>query len=488
LVRRRNRMRTRGDYLNDLSKMDTRIFMWGKEVKEFWKDPQINSGINAMSTTYDYANNPEHEDIMTTISPLTNEKINRFTHLYQSPEDMLKRVDSLRMMCHDTGHCIGRCVGIDGLHALGVVSYDTDQAYGTEYHQRFLDFMKYFQQRDLTSCGAVTDVKGDRNLRPHQQADPDLYLRVVDRTNEGIIVRGAKANITTAAYSDEIIVVPTRALTKEESDWAVAFAIPTDTKGVTHIAVSKAPAVKSSYEKPLSSNFAFTDSLIVFDDVFVPWERVFLCGEWDQAARIGGLFGNYHRHSHCGCIASRVDNLMGICSLMARYNGIRHKGHVREKLLELIQVAEMVYACGFTASLKGEKTPSGIWMPNFVYSNLGKYFSGTHQGREMEIAQDIAGGLIVTMPSDADYENPETRDYIEKYLKGPSEYSTENRIRALRLIEDFSGSHYSVMWMTAGVIGAGSTEAQKIGIWGGYDIDSKEKNAMKLAGIPVEEE
>ncbi len=186
-------------YLEDLSQMNTRIFMWGKEVKEFWKDPQIYAGINAMSTTYDYANNPEHEDLMTTTSPLTNDKINRFTHLYQSPEDMLKRVESLRIMCHSTGHCVGRCVGIDGLHALGVVSYDVDQAYGTNYHQRFLDYMKYFQQRDLTSCGAVTDVKGDRNLRPHQQADPDLYLRVVERKKNGIVVRGAKSSITTAA-------------------------------------------------------------------------------------------------------------------------------------------------------------------------------------------------------------------------------------------------------------------------------------------------
>jgi 4-hydroxyphenylacetate 3-monooxygenase/4-hydroxybutyryl-CoA dehydratase/vinylacetyl-CoA-Delta-isomerase len=309
----------------------------------------------------------------------------------------------------------------------------------------------------------------------------------VEKKRDGIIVRGAKANITTAVYSDEIIVVPTRGLTKEETDWAVAFAIPTDTKGVTHIAISKAPAVRKSFEKPLSSRFAFTDSLIVFDDVFVPTERIFLCGEWDQAARIGGLFGNYHRHSHCGCIASRVDNLLGACSMMAKYNGIREKGHVREKLMELIMVSEMVYACGFTASLKGQKTPSGIWMPNFIYSNLGKYYSGTHLGRETEIAQDIAGGLIVTMPSDEDYENPETHDYIQKYLKGPDIYPTEERIRALRLMEDMAGSHYSAMWMTAGVIGAGSPEAQKIGIWGNYDIESKEQNARRLAGLPPED-
>lgn len=476
-------MRTRKDYLNDLSKMNTRLFMWGEQVKELWKHPQVSCGIDAMSTTFDYASKPEYEDLMTTISPLTNERINRYTHLYQSPDDMVKRIDSLRIMCHDVGHCIGRCVGIDGLASIGVVSYDTDQAYGTNYHQRFLDYMKYFQKHDLTSSGAVTDVKGDRNLRPHQQADPDLYLRIVERRKDGIIVRGAKANITTACYAEEIIAVPTRALTKEEGDWAVAFAIPTDTKGVTHIGVSKAPAEKKRFEKPISSKYAFTDSLIIFDDVFVPWERVFLCGEWDQALRLGSLFGNYHRHSHTGCIASRVDNLLGGCSLMAKYNGVRGKAHIRDKLLELIMSAEIVYASGFTGAMKGVRTPSGIWMPNFIYSNIGKYYSGTHLGREMEIAQDITGGLLVTMPSDADYENPETKPYIDKYLKGPEGYSTEERIRVIRLMEDLAGSHYSILWMTAGVIGAGSPEAQKIGVWGNYDIESLEQNARRLAGI-----
>ncbi|MFH0844005.1 MAG: 4-hydroxyphenylacetate 3-hydroxylase C-terminal domain-containing protein [Pseudomonadota bacterium] len=202
---------------------------------------------------------------------------------------------------------------------------------------------------------------------------------------------------------------------------------------------------------------------------------------------MGALFGNFHRHSHCGCIASRVDNMLGACALVAKANGIYHKSHVREKLLELIMVAEMVYACGFTASLKGEKTPSGIWRPNFIYSNLGKYYSGTHLGREMEIAQDITGGLIVTMPSDADYENPETRHYIEKYLRGSADFTTEERIRAIRLIEDMAASHYSALWMSAGIVGAGTPEAQKIGIWSGYDIKSKEDNARRLAGIAIKD-
>jgi 4-hydroxyphenylacetate 3-monooxygenase/4-hydroxybutyryl-CoA dehydratase/vinylacetyl-CoA-Delta-isomerase len=479
-------MRTAEEYKKDLEKMGTEIHMWGKKVDKFWEDPQIKCGIESMCTSFRYANDPRYEELLTTISPLTGGKISRFTHLYQSPDDMLKRVDSLREMCHCVGHCIGRCVGIDGLHAIGVVSYDIDQQYHTKYHQNFLEFMERFQKQDLTSCGAVTDVKGDRSLRPHEQADPDLYLRVVDRQKDGIIVRGAKANITTAPYVEEIIAVPTRAFTKEEGDWAVAFAIPTDTKGIKQLAVSKAPSEKRPYEKPLCSRFAFTDSLIIFDDVFVPRERVFLCGEWDQAARIGALFGNYHRHSHCGCIASRIDNLLGACALVAKTNGIYKKRHVREKLFELIMVGEMVYACGYTASLKGEKTPSGIWAPNFIYSNLGKYFSGTHLGREMEIAQDIAGGLIVTMPSDAEYENPETRKYIEKYLRGSADFTTEERIRAIRLVEDMAASHYSALFMTAGVIGAGTPEAQKVGILSGYDIKSRENNARRLAGVREE--
>lgn len=476
-------MKTREDYVKRLSKMKTNFFMGGEKIERPWEHPQIKAGINAVALTYDLAQKPEYEDLMTTISPITGERINRWTHLYNSLDDLLKRVDALRMICHLTGSCICRCVGIDGLATIGAVSYEADQKLDTDYHQRFLEYMKYFQKNDLFAAGAVTDVKGDRDLRPHQQADPDLYLRVVEKRSDGIVVNGAKNHISGAVYADELIVVPTRALTKEEKDWAVAFAIPADAKGITHIGSSKAPRIKKKMEAPVSSNWAFTDSFIIFDHVFIPWERVFLCGEWQFAAQLGALFGHYHRHSHCGCIPARCDALMGASSLIAKYNGISKKPHVRNKLCELIEVAEIVYACGYTAAMKGIKHPSGIYRPNFIYSNIGKMHSGMNVAREMAIAQDIAGGLTVTMPSEDDFYNPQTERFMKKYLKGVSEVPVENRVRAFRLIEDLAASRYSALWMVAGIVGAGSPEAQRIAIMSGYDLEEKEKIAMKLAKI-----
>lgn len=480
-------MRTVKQYKKDLERMKTQIWMGGKKIEKFWDDPRIQAGINAQAITFGYAEDPQYEDMMTTISPITGERVNRFTAMYHSADDLWQRDVSLRTMIHDCGHCVGRCVGCDGLHAIGIVAYDVDKKYGTHYFENFQNFLKEYQTKDLTSCGAVTDVKGDRNLRPHEQEDPDMYLRVVERKKDGVVVRGAKANITTASYSEEIIAVPTRAFVKGEENWSICFAIPTDTPGVKHIAMSSAGDRNKPTEGPICNKFAFTDSLLVFDDVFVPNERIFMNGEWDEAARIGQLFGNFHRHSHCGCIASRIDNLVGACQLIAKVNGIEKKAHVRSKLFELIKTGEMVWACGLAASMFGNETPSGIWQPNFIYSNLGKYYSGSTYGREMEICMDLAGGLSITMPKDEDYLNPETRPYMEKYFRGSTKFTADERIRAMRLMTDLCASEYSAVWMVGGVVGAGAPEAQKVSIMSNYDLDDKENYARKLCGIkPLE--
>lgn len=482
-------MRTEAQYRKDLEKMKTEIWMSGKKIEKFWEHPQIQAGINAQAVTFRYAEDPKFEHMMTTKSHVTGEQVNRFTAMYQSKEDMWQMDVALRTMIHECGHCVGRCVGRDGLSAIGIVAYDVDQKYGTHYYDNFKNFLKEYQAKDLTSCGAVTDVKGDRSKRPGQQEDPDMYLHVVERRKDGIVVRGAKANITTASYSEEIIAVPTRAFVKGEEDWSICFAIPTDTPGVKHIAMSSADDPTKPTEGPISNKYAFTDSLIIFDDVFVPEERIFLNGEWDEAARIGQLFGNFHRHSHCGCIASRIDNLVGACQLIAKMNGIENKAHVKNKLFELIKTGEMVYACGLAASYLGNETPSGIWQPNFIYSNLGKYYSGSTYGREMEICMDLSGGLCITMPKDEDYVNPETRPYMEKYLRGSTKFTADERIRAMRLMTDLCASEYSAVWMVGGVIGAGAPEAQKYSIMSNYDLTDHENYARAYIGMePLKKE
>jgi len=341
--------------------------------------------------------------------------------------------------------------------------------------------MKYYQDNDLTAAGAVTDVKGHRSLRPHQQVDPDLYTRIVEKRDDGIIVRGAKCSITSAVVSDEVVVVPNRGLTEKDIDYAVAFAIPIDTKGVTFINVAKAPARETKMEYPVSRRYAFSDAMIIFDDVFVPWDRVFLCGEWQFGGKMGALFGHFHRLSHCGCIPGRSQLLVGVASLMAKYNGISDKSHVRSKLVDLISHGEMVYACGITASVKGIRTPSGIYQPNVLYSNAGKLFESEHSTSDPGLLADICGGMVLTMPSEADYFSPHTGEYMKKYMRGAVD--AEDRIKLFHLAADLCNTRFGSLMGLGEVMGAGPIEAQRLAIYGDYDFSGPEALAKRLADI-----
>jgi 4-hydroxyphenylacetate 3-monooxygenase/4-hydroxybutyryl-CoA dehydratase/vinylacetyl-CoA-Delta-isomerase len=276
-------------------------------------------------------------------------------------------------------------------------------------------------------------------------------------------------------------VVPNRGLTEKDSDYAVAFAIPIDTKGVTFINVAKAPGRQTKMECPISRQYAFSDAMIILDDVFVPWERVFLCGEWQFGGGMGALFGHFHRLSHCGCIPGRSELLVGVTSLMAKYNGIGDKAHVRSKLVDLITHGEMVYACGIAASLKGTPTPSGIYQPASLYSNAGKLYESENTTSDIGILADVCGGMLVTMPSEADYFSSETGRYMKKYLKGAVD--AEDRIKLFHLAADFCTTRWGANMGVGEVIGAGTPEAQRLAIYGGYDFSKPEALAKRLADI-----
>jgi len=346
-----------------------------------------------------------------------------------------------------------------------------------------IEFIKYFQQNDLVGNAAMTDVKGDRSLRPHQQADPDLYLHVVEKTSDGIVVRGAKAHNTLAPYAHELIVLPTRDMRAEDADYAVAFAIPADTPGVTMICRGAAPTVKREMSSPVSSRYASVESLTVFDDVFVPWERVFMCGEWQLAGYLAETFATYHRHSYCGCKPAISDILMGAAALVADYNGIQKAHHVRDKLVEFMVTAELVHGCGLAASLKGQPMTSGTYLPDLVYANVGKYYAGTNLHHELEMLQDLAGGLVVTMPSEEDYSSEAVGSYLKKYLAGPASLAVDDRVRCFRLIEDMTASKFAGLLMVAGVHGGGSPEAERLAVYRSYDLESRKATAKRAAGI-----
>jgi len=452
-------IKTKEEWIERLRKMNKNVYIGGEKVGHV--DERLLPGINVVSITFDMAHNPEFEDVCTAKSHVTGEKINRFCHIHQSKEDLLKKQEMTRLLCQRCGGCIQRCMGIDSMNALSVVTKLLDMRYDTNYCQRFLDYLKYFQENDIVANCAQTDVKGDRIKRPHEQEDPDLYLRVVEKRDDGIIVRGAKAHNTIAPYADEIIAIPTRTLTKEEGDWAVAFAIPAD-------------------------NFGDAESLTIFDDVFVPWDRVFMCGEWEYGRALALLFALYHRHSYTGCKPAVTDVLGGAAALIAECNNIENASHVRDKLSHFIGLSELVYAAGIASAHYAKESPSGTYVPDPVYTNAGRRLAGENIYHEYELLADLAGGLACTLPLEADFYSKETGDLLNKYIMRNPKLSSEYVHRAFRLVESILASELTGLFQVAGVHGGGSPVMETIMMVGTYNIEKIKDVARYLAGIKKE--
>ena len=476
-------MRTSQEYRERLFSMKRNVYMDGELVGR--DDPRIAPAINVISLTYDLARDPDYEGVMTATSHLSGQRINRFCHIHQSVEDLLDKQKMTRLYCQKTGGCIQRCMGIDAMNALSVITYDTDKAMGTEYHQRFLRYLAYFQENDICANCAQTDVKGDRRKRPHEQVDPDLYLRVVEKREDGIIVRGAKAHNTVAPYCDEIIVTPTRFLTEEEGDWAVSFAIPADTDGVY---LSCRPAMARPRKKlhaPITT-YGDVESFTIFDDVFVPWERVFLCGEREFGGRLALMFALFHRHSYTGCKPATSDVMMGMAALVAEYNGIEEVQHARHKLVDLIAVAELVYAAGVAAAVTAQQSPAGTYIPDPVYCNVGRRHAGLNIYHEYEIVADLAGGLPATLPMEGDFYHEKLGPLLDKYMMRNPRISAADQHRCFRALSDAICSGLAGLLQIAGLHGGGSPVMENIATLGFYDLETRKNIAKHLAGIPLD--
>jgi len=338
----------------------------------------------------------------------------------------------------------------------------------------------------VAAC-AQSDSKGDRSLRPIEQADPDQYLHVVERRENGVVVRGAKLHNTMAPYSDEIIAIPTRALGKDEKDYAIAFAIPADTDGLYLIGrdssyESGGKKRIAGLESPLSE-IGDVESFTVFDNVFVPNERIFLNGETDIGSALALFFALYHRPSYCGCKPAVSDVIMGTTALVADYLGVGKEGHVKTKLAELISVAELVYAAGIAAAVKSKKAPSGTQIPNIIYCNVGRKHAGKNIYHEYNILCDISGGLPATLPLSEEYDSPIVGDFVKKYCARRTGVSEENHYRAALLASDLLTSEFASALQIAGVHGGGSPIMEDIAIMGSYDLNLRKDLAKYLVGI-----
>lgn len=474
-------LKTKAQYIESLRKLKPAVYMFGEKVENAVDNRRIRAGINATAATYELAEMAEYREMMTTKSRFTGEVINRFTNPPQSIEDLVMRVKINRALGGRVGTCFQRCTGLDCLSTLSIVTYDIDKKYGSHYYDRFIDFLKYVQNNDLTANAGVTDVKGDRSLSPQEQQDKDLYLRVVERRNDGIIVRGAKAHQTGSLSSHEIVVLPTRALRKGEEDYAVAFAIPADSKGLIHI-VGRNSLDTRELEGFDCGNIYYSKycPTLIFDNLFVPWERVFMCGEVDFASEIVGRFSAYHRQSHGGCKSGKIDAMIGAALLMMEYNGTTKVSHHKEKIVDMIYRAETLFGCSLASSYEGKKEPSGTYFIDPVLANASKIHEGKEMAEVGRLLTDIAGGYVADLPSDKDLEIPEVGPLLEKYLKGVANIPTRHRIKMLRLIEKMVMESADTI---SDIHGGGSAAAHRITILRESDLEYKKRCAKRLAGI-----
>lgn len=473
-------------YLESLRKLKPRIYMFGKQIECAVDDPILRPSVNSVKMTYDLAQLPEYQDLMTTTSHLTGKKINRFCHIHQSTEDLVKKVKMQRLCGQKTGACFQRCVGLDAFNAVWSTTYEIDKAHGTNYFENFKKFLEYVQEEDLTVDGAMTDPKGDRGLSAAAQADADLFLRVVERRPDGVVVRGAKAHQTGASNSHEILVMPTQAMKDNEKDYAIAFSVPIDAEGIFMIVGRQSCDTRKLEDGTMdrgNPTFGGMEALVIFDNVFVPNDRIFLNGETEFATMLVERFASYHRQSYGGCKVGVGDVLIGAAATAADYNGVPKASHVKDKLIEMMHLNETLYSCGIACSSNGWKTESGNYMVDTLLANVCKQNVTRFPYEIGRLAEDIAGGLMVTCPSETDLRDPELGPYIQKYLKGVDSVSTENRLKILRLIENLTLGTAAVGYRTESMHGAGSPQAQRIMISRQGDLAGKKAIAKTIAKI-----
>jgi len=477
---------TMEQYLSTLRELDHTVFIQGEKIESVVEHPISKPPAMAMAETYYGAEQEDSKSLFTAQSHLTGETINRFTHIQHSIEDLVNKILMLRDMGRNTACCFQRCAGLDCMNTVYAITYNTDQEFGTQYHGRFTDFLKYVQANDLVTAACMTDTKGDRSLSPSRQEDKDQYLHMVEERTGGMVVRGAKLHITGAANSHELIVVPTRALSEEDKDYAVSFAIPADTEGVTFI-YGRQPSDTRRLEQGGSDVgnlfYGGCEAMVIFDDVFVPEERIFMKGEYTMAGELVELFAAQHRASYGGCKVGVGDVLIGAASAIAEAHGTEKTSHIKDKIAEMIHLNETLHAGALASALKGTKTPSGAYAVDALLANVCKLNVTRFPFEISRLAQDIAGGILVTMPSLDDKDNPSIGKYINKYLVGKGDVDSEKRMRILRLIENITLGTGAVSYLTESIHGAGSPQAQKIMISRLADLETAKSCAFRLCGI-----
>jgi 4-hydroxybutyryl-CoA dehydratase/vinylacetyl-CoA-Delta-isomerase len=465
-----------------LKPLKPRVFMNGKRVASILENRNTRTVVEANKASYEWALDLRYKNIMSCYSPLIDDMVNRYTYVSASTDDLMKKAEAGTFTAEMLGTCIYRCVGYDTFHSLASTCWEMDRDLGTEYYPRFLEYLKAVQRKDLSVAGALTEPRGKRSQKTLDWPDPFLSLKVVDKTKDGIVVRGAKINISGAYASHELVVLPQSSHSQGEEDYALAFATPTDAEGITYVCqyspYSAERDAADDLEELGNPRFGQREtSMVIFNNVFVPWDRVFHCGEYKYSVKFVTRFARTHRMT-CGgtCKVGFMNQIIGASKLIQAYKGLEKASHVNEQILEMVVLRETGRACGMAAAMRGEEDPpgSGVFLPDELMGNVAKLNICNAFWRVMALAGDIGGGLLVTMPSLKELKNPEVRDYVKEFYSFGSDEPAENILKVHKLLQHWTaGQHGVATWH-----GAGPAMAQKIALQRVVDFEH-DKNIVR---------
>ena len=481
------KLKNGAEYMESLRKIKPSVYYKGEKILDVTRHPATAPHVRAAAMTYALASDEEYRDLATATSHLTGRTISRFTHVHQNVEDLIKKVKLLRVLGQKTGTCFQRCVGFDGINSVYSVAYEMDKKNGSDYFERFKDWLVHIQDENFMVVGAMTDPKGDRSKGPADQPDPDQYVHIVDRSSDGIVIRGAKLHMTGGVNSHEILVMPTTTMDEQAKDYAVTCAIPVDAPGITMIfGRQTSDDRRDKLERIDTGKPAFGavggEALIAFEDVFVPKERIFMDGETDFTNSLVYRFAAHHRANYGACKTGLMDVLTGAVTYLAQAQGTAGASHVKDKITEMIHLSETLYCSSIACSAEGFPTESGAFMVDTMLANVCKQNVTRFHFEVARLALDLAGGFIATLPSQYDLESEDVGHLVKKYFSGVEGIPTEHRIKIARLIEAMTGGTALVESMH----GAGSPQAQRIMILREGDLGKKIKLAKALLGIPQE--
>ena len=458
---------TREQYQDSIrARKPMNVWFLGEKIEDLTTYPPLAASFNAISKIYELQHNPKWAPLITTKSHLSGEPVSIYNAPLTCAADANQKTRAARALAEVIGCCTHRCTGSEAFAGLGPCTYDMDQDLGTHYFERFMNFLRYVQDNDLSCTVTVTDVKGLRAVPPHQQPNRDSYVHVDEIREDGIIISGFKCNQTGILFAHEVVIVPTTNMKPEDKDFALACAIPADAPGMTFI-LGRTPQDKRFFEVEgdiegidLGKPYADHQAMVYFDKVFVPNERVFLCGETKYVGRLLSYFTAVHRLTAGGCKAGGCSALCGAASLIADMVGVGKAGHIRTKLTEMAMTAETVYGLSLASGLEGFQHPSGFWIPNPLLSHTCKYTCTKAPFEAMRYARDIIAGFGETAPSELDMRSAGVGEICQKaYNPGNPDYDAFDRLRATRFIEHMvRGSNWSAMALHGG----GNQEASTV--------------------------